>query len=446
MLHKLFIFSFLILGIASCSDDPVQQSTTDEELVELLISKGNGSLDFYSLPSSDDLQKIPQDPKNPLTKAKVELGKLLFHEPGLAVKSKFDETMLTYSCASCHHAKAGFQANVPQGIGDGGMGFGSRGEGRIFNTSLDVSQMDVQPIRTPSVLNVAFQSNLLWNGQFGATGINNNTSNLWTIGTPLEVNRLGFEGTETQAIAGLSVHRFGLSLSMDLIESTSYKEMFNEAFSDKPVNDRFSIETAGLAIAAYERTLLSNQSPFQLWIDGNNDAMTNEQKQGAILFFSNNCGDCHTGPALNSMDFYAYGLNDLSNGTYSANVDEEDLAHLGRGGFTKIDEDNYKFKVPQLYNLKDSPFYGHGSSFTSVKEIVQYKNIGIAENPKVPSSQLAEQFQALELADYEIDLIVDFIENGLYDPNLGRYVPDEVPSGLCFPNNDMPSRMDIGCN
>jgi len=225
-----------------------------------------------------------------------------------------------------------------------------------------------------------------------------------------------------------------------------YKKFFDLSFPNIPESERYTIETAGLAIAAYERTLFANQSGFQKWLKGDEDAMTNEQKQGAILFFAHNCADCHTGPALNNMEFHAYGVNDLSNGSYSINVTSNDLEHLGRGGFTEIPEDNYKFKVPQLYNLKDSPFYGHGSSFNTIEEIVRYKNEAVSQNPDVPASYLDPTFVPLGLNDDEIADLTAFIETGLYDDRLERYVPDSVPSGACFPNSDATSIDDLGCN
>ena len=99
-----------------------------------------------------------------------------------------------------------------------------------------------------------------------------------------------------------------------------------------------------------------------------------------------------------------------------------------------------------MYNLKDSPFFGHGGTFRSVREVVEYKNLAISENPNVPEHLLDEAFVPLNLTDDEITAIVDFIENGLYDANLQRYVPDALPSGQCFPNNDEQSKIDLGCN
>ncbi|MEL6253387.1 MAG: cytochrome-c peroxidase, partial [Bacteroidota bacterium] len=163
------------------------------------------------------------------------------------------------------------------------------------------------------------------------------------------------------------------------------------------------------------------------------------------LFFGEaNCVSCHKGPALNSMEFYALGMNDLpEEGTYGDGVDE--TTKLGRGGFTNDPLDNYKFKVPQLYNLKDSRFYGHGGSFTRLRDVVSYKNSGRAQNPEVPAQQLAIEFGPLGLLESEIDAITEFLSEALYDPNLSRYVPSQTLSGLCFPNNDSQSQQDLGC-
>ncbi len=413
-----------------------------EQLLAQVASNGDPS--FFRLPDESDYAQIPQDPKNPITKAKVELGKLLYHETGLGLAPMKDVSKESYSCASCHHAQAGFQANMMQGIGEGGVGFGNTGEMRTMNSFYEEAEVDVQPVRTPSALNVAFQDNMLWNGQFGATGVNASTAYAWEEGTPIETNHLGYQGVEIQAIAGLGVHR--QMVNEEIVSELHYKPRFDAVFADVPEEDRYTPEYAGLAIAAYERTLLPTQAPFQQWLKGDRGAMTDQEKEGALLFFGKaQCGNCHTGPALNVMDFYAYGMNDLFEQDGCINPTEDDKANLGRGGFTGTEADNYKFKVPQLYNLKSSPFFGHGSSFRSVKAVVEYKNEGVPENPRVPELQLAKDFKPLGLAPEEIEAITAFIEKSLYDPNLERYVPTYIPSGNCFPNNDPVSRKQLGC-
>lgn len=432
------------------SDYPYEElSTVDREIMLLLEQAANGKgIEYFKMPQSNELAKIPQDPKNPLTPEKVALGKLLFHETGLALNPKLPEGIKTYSCASCHHSRAGFQACLPQGIGEGGQGFGITGESRIKNNHYTDAEIDVQPIRTPSALNIAYQTNILWNGQFGGTGVNVGTEASWLANTPKEKNFLGYEGTETQAIAGMDVHRLHID-SEFVAQYPEYQQLFDAAYPNLPPSERVTTITAGLAIAAYERTLLANRSPFQRWLNGDYDAMTPQQRFGALYFFGQaECVRCHTGPALSSMDFYALGMNDLNLSSHNNiyNTSSSQPEHKGRGGFTGKIEDMYKFKVPQIYNLKNTPFYGHGASFSNISDIVRYKNNATAENPNVPESQLAAEFKPLNLTEKQIKAIADFIENALNDPDLSRYVPNILPTNQCFPNNDEFTKQDLGCN
>lgn len=447
----------LCLGIflASCKKDDSETGIgeitrnlqLDTDLTEALSTASNGvGTDHFVLPESNDFANIPQDPNNPIFSEKVALGKLLYHETGLALNPKKEISEGTYSCASCHFASAGFQAGRFQGISDGGIGFGINGEGRVKGALYQGAELDVQPIRTPTVMNGAYQKVMLWNGQFGATSVNAGTEAQWAEGTPIETNFLGFEGLETQAIAGLGVHR--LKVNSDFfIDNPSYKEMFDQVYPELDIRDRYSIKNVGLAIAAYERTLLSNQAPFQRWLRGDELALSDIEKEGAILFFGKaNCGNCHNGPALNSTEFHSYGMKDLSECPEEVFQPNKMATELGRGGFTKLDIDKFKFKVPQLYNMADSPFLGHGSSFRSIRDVVVYKNNGIAESSSVPATQLAEDFVPLNLTDNEINAITAFLENGLRDPDLKRYEPESLPSGNCFPFNDPLASSELGCN
>ncbi len=409
-------------------------------------------LSFYRLPDSDELHKIPQDPKNPLTDAKVRLGQLLYHETALAVNNRYKDGRETYSCASCHFAQAGFQANLPQGIAEGGLGFGAAGEGRVANPLYDSHSdehiPDIQPIRSPTTMNSAYQELMLWNGQFGAVGENRGTEASWT--GPKESNFLGFHGLETQAHAGLGVHRMeGIDISR-VAEISEYGALFVKAFpsSSEPVNRL----NAALAIAAYERILLATEAPFQRWLRGEIRAMNEQELRGAMLFFGKaQCSSCHTGPALNSMTFHALGMNDLD-GAADPRINLDPFAgtvpddvRRGRGGFTGDADDDFKFKTPQLYNLKDSPFYGHGASFTSIRAVIEYKNDGVAENPLVPASGLSGYFVPLGLSESEVGDLAAFVGDALYDPYLLRYVPGHLPSGNCTPVNDEIARGDLGC-
>lgn len=418
--------------------------SSERQLAERIDQLGGTAA--FMLPDETDLAAIPQDPLNPLTREKVELGRLLFHETGIATEAITAGGLKTYSCASCHFAGAGFQAGTFQGIGDGGEGFGFNGERRVMGASAHQDSLDVQPIRTPSAMNGAYQEVMLWNGQFGAVGVNEDTEASWRAGTPIANNFLGFQGLETQAIAGLGVHR--LNMTTEMAAELGYETLFDVAFPDVPREERYSKIYAGLAIAAFERTLLSNRAPFQLWLRGNPNALTMEEIRGALLFFGKaGCVSCHSGPALNSMTFHAQGMNDLVDcpeTTFGTTVDNGE--NKGRGGFTGNAEDDYKFKVPQLYSLRRSPFYGHGASFRDLRSVVSYKNAAEAENPRAPAEAMPASFVPLGLTEAEIDDLTTFLSSGLDDGSLRRYEPGALLSGLCFPNNDAATRRDIGCD
>lgn len=460
----LFLFLGLLIGLAGCgggssaedagAQEPVANLPPDtSRLVDLMATASpTNSLDFYLLPDSDDFEAIPQDPLNPLSMERVQIGKLIFHDPafateGVALRAK------TWSCASCHHARAGFKSGLVQGLGEGGEGFGEKGEMRAWHDpTVGTQDADVQPVTSPTVLNVAYQDVMLWNGALGnaSNGIINvgvDPERLLTPGTPKAANAEGLSGIETQAIAGTGVHRI-LGFPPEL-EGTEYYQRLLDAF---PEYSREELnKSSHRAIAAFERTVLANQAPFQLWLRGDEYAMSESEIAGAEVFFGDGgCVACHQGPALSSpvgatadQVFFAVGFADLDVndiiGEVAAGV------RKGRGGLTGNSDDDYKFKVPQLYNLSDINVFGHGGSFSSVREVVEYKNAAVPQN-EAAASNLDYRFRALDLTEQQINDLVTFLEVSLRDPDLMRYEPESVPSGLCVINNDPTSRVDLGCD
>ena len=462
-LAKIILISTFTMGLIGCggggSNEPLSQNPIvgtppdTTTLTDLMISASlTKSKDFYLLPDSDDFDNIPQDPLNPLTQAKVDVGKFIYHDPafateGIALRAK------TWSCATCHHARAGFKSGLIQGMGEGGEGFGVKGETRVWHDpEIGAQDADVQPVTSPTVLNVAYQDVMLWNGALGnaSNGIINvgiDPDRLMTEGTPKEANREGLSGIETQAIAGTGVHRI-LGFPPEL-EETDYYQMLLDAFPEFSRDELGKSSTR--AIAAFERTILSNKSPFQMWLRGDEFAMSKKEISGAEVFFGDGgCVVCHQGPALSSpvgatsdQVFFAVGFDDLDTNDIIGEV--ADGVRLGRGGLTGDPVDNYKFKIPQLYNLADINVFGHGGSFTSVREVVEYKNEGVAQND-ASTSNLDYRFVPLNLSSSQIDDLVEFIEVSLRDPDLMRYEPTSLPSGLCVINNDETSRSELGCD
>ena len=445
MRKDILLYGLMLLFFAACTYDAVYQETAlDRQLRQFVESASpTGSVSHYVLPDHTDLSSIPQDPKNELTPAKVALGQYLFFETGLGLNAAKPEGIQTYSCGSCHIPTAGFRPGRMQGIADGGVGYGENGESREMSPNYEASEADIQGIRPLTVLNAAFVTNTFWSGQFGSTHVNEGTEHLWGEETGTQVNELGFQGIESQNIEGVDLHR--MHMDEELAEKLGYKALFDIAFADLQGEERYSKKTTALALSAYIRSLITDQAPFQEWLKGDGGAMTAEEKRGGVLFFSKaNCYSCHTGPSFNAVAFYGIGVNDL----YQAGglfTDKDDIKNFGRGGFTGENEDMFKFKVPQLYNLKHAPFYFHGSSKVTLDEVIDYFDIGMPENENVPSSQISNNFRPIGLTASEKADLKAFLENALYDPYTDRYVPPYVKSGNCFPNNDPKSQIELGC-
>lgn len=87
---------------------------------------------------------------------------------------------------------------------------------------------------------------------------------------------------------------------------------------------------------------------------------------------------------------------------------------------------------------------GMGSSFTSLEQVFAYKNAAIPQKSNVPASQLATGFRPLNLTPDEVAKLTTFLRDALYDSELKRYLPQSLPSGQAFPDNDAKSRADLG--
>ncbi len=447
------LVTFILLLVAfvyfvACTHDPVLD--IDSQLIKLLNENAlNGTYEHYIMPESNDYANLPnQDVKNPITDAKVQLGKLLFFETGLGLQPHYPISKQTYSCATCHIPSRGFTAGRFQGIADGAIGFGDHGEGRNINPQYTGADVDAQGARPLATINTTYITNALWAGSFGSYAVNAGTESVWHQDTLVEINFQGLQGLEANNARALTVHRQVINKAVT--DSLGYTAMFDDAFPDFPESERYTRLTGSFAIAAYFRTILTNQAPFQKWLKGDLSAMNEQQKEGAILFFGKaGCVRCHNSPSLNSMPhtFFSVGVkNESETGNKVFRTDRTDKRNLGRGGFTGVRDDIHKFKVPQLYNLKNFGFYFHGASKTSIREVVEYFNAGVPENKEISPAELSPYFQPLHLSAKEVDNLIEFLDNGLFDPDLERYAPTSVMSGNCFPNNDQQSQIDLGCN
>ena len=419
---------------------PSNKELLEESLKASLNAQSGGlGLNAFILPDSDDFDAIPQDPQNPLSKEKVTLGQMFFHDSRFALNG-FSDQAPSWSCSTCHTVANGFKPGILQGIGEGGEGVGEQRRLRFgFDPLADdtaANRPDMQPIAVPSMLNVAFQEVVLWNGQLGnaSNGLINNHLNQDVLAPeqlPSSVNRHQLAGIESQAIAGQEVHRLRFTNDSPLQNLSEYRSLWNAAYPGG--SSDIAVDVAK-AIASFERTVFANKAPFQQWLRGDSEAMNESELAGANLFFGKaGCSACHQGPALSSRVgageselFFAVGFADFDNNKVAIHGTIEENARLGRGGFTNNPAQNYQFKVPQLYNLADSTVFGHGASFNSIKAVVEYKNKAIPQND-LALPNLDERFQPLNLSIREVNELTTFLSTALHDNELSRYAPVQLP-------------------
>lgn len=246
---------------------------------------------------------VPEPKDNPTTAAKVELGKRLFFDPRLSGDNKM-------SCATCHLPDKAF--------GDGlAVGRGAGGKELTRNTQ--------------TVLNVAFYSKLFWDGRAG--------------------------GLEQQAVIPIqSPNEMNQDLDKlvkELDEVPKYVQGFKKAFGASP-----NQQDIARALAAFQRTLVTRNSPFDRFLAGDKSALSRLAKEGLELFRGDaGCIRCHNGPLLSDGKFYRLGVGSRDK---------------GRGGVTKQRDDLYKFRTPSLRNVAETGPYMHNGSLETLFDVVQF--------------------------------------------------------------------------
>jgi len=306
--------------------------------------------------------------KNPLTRAKIELGRQLYFDPRLSVDS-------TVSCASCHSPAEGYSANTKTGVGIRGQ-LGGRNSPVSFNRILSGPQF--------------------WDGRADSL----EAQAVGPLQNPIE---MGFthEGV---------VKRLG--------EMPVYKKQFETIFGE------LSIDRVGQAIAAFERALVTAPSPYdhneQLQSFATLDAddiaedqdlaakyaatkaaveaqpMSEEAKRGREIFFSEkgNCTACHVGANLADENYHNIGIG----------MDKPE-PDVGRFAVTKDPADTGAFKTPTIRNVALSGPYMHDGSVATLEEVVEWYDKGGHPNP-----HLSAKIRPLKLSAQEKADLVEFMK------------------------------------
>lgn len=303
------------------------------------------------------LKEVPHPHDNLPTAEKIELGKQLYFDTRLSVDN-------TISCASCHDPKKGWSNGDKTAVGVGGQ----RG-GRS----------------APTVMNTAFQKFQFWDGRAGSL----EEQALGPIANPIEMNLPIDKAVEKiAAIKG-------------------YQEQFQKVFG-APVN----AENLGKAIAAFERTVLSGDAPYDHFKAGDQSALSDQAKLGLKLFFGKaNCSSCHSGPNFSDNGFHNLGV------AFSGEKPD-----IGRAEISKLAGDRGSFKTASLRDIGRTAPYMHDGSFATLEEVVDYYDKGGTTN-----EFLDEEIFKLNLTAEEKTALVTFLKEGLASRSYPDIAPPKLP-------------------
>lgn len=289
-----------------------------------------------SLRNSEPAKALPID--------EIALGKLLFFDPILSLDN-------SVSCASCHKPAFAFADTV------------------AFSTGVHGGKTTRN---TPSAMNVSDRPYLFWDGRSPSL----EDQVLHPIANPVEMG-------------------FNIEDMMARIQANAfYKEAFQAIYKQAP-----SAELLGKAIAAYERSLETGDSPFDKYMRGDTNALSAEAVRGRELFLGKaGCFDCHFSPDFTGDEFRNIGLFNGKN-----------LNDSGRYYVTRNSTDIGSFKVPGLRNVAKTAPYMHNGMFRTLEDVVAFYN-----NPAVFVPDAMGQdplIKPLNLSDEEMRDLVAFLKS-----------------------------------
>lgn len=292
-------------------------------------------------PDVDDIE-YPDDDAPSIQE--VELGKILFFDPRLSVNNK-------QSCATCHNPDLGLGDGVAAGSGTMGGPLGRN---------------------TPHIYNLAWSSTFMWDGR--------NAS--------LEEQALG-------PIEAAGEMNMPINILLPKLNAVPfYQEQFKAIYGSSNITK----ENLGKAIAAFERTIISDNSAFDKYIAGNKDAMSPAAIRGLALFETKaNCVSCHDGANFTDDSFHNIGIKGSDQGRDAI------MSSPGMKG---------AFKTPGLRNALLTSPYMHDGSLASLEEVIRFYNKG-GDNVENRSKLI----KPLDLTELEIQALVAFL-GALTDPVL----------------------------
>lgn len=360
-----------IMGLVSCEDDDNNNPNSISEI---------GSLPNEIIYPDNNLYSVEKE----------ELGRTLFWDPILSGNKDI-------ACASCHHPNHGYADGIERSLGVGGIGLANDRQG---GTLIDRN--------SPTIINTAFNG-ITQEGFYDPEV----APMFWDIRE---------SGLETQAIQPiLSAEEMrGDNFTEDeiLIEVVNrlenipeYVNLFTEAFGSSSI----SIDRIGKAIATFERGITSNNSRFDQYLGGDENALSNFELEGLDEFLQAGCTNCHSGPMFSDFELHTLG------------VPNNGVNDTGANG-------NYDFRTPTLRNIELTAPYMHNGRFDNLEDVVDfYEELSDGDddviNNNINFNQVDEDARDLNLGGGDIDEIVAFLKT-LTDESFDKTIPSSVPSQL----------------
>ena len=321
-MKKYIIIVAALLALSGC-----QTKEEDDFLPLLLALAGNTDVYQWDLPAGFPEPVVPEN--NPMSQAKVDLGRRLFYDTRLSLNE-------TQSCASCHLQSLAFTDGLKTGVGSTGM---------------------VHPRNSQGLVNVAYNTRQTWANPMIETLEDQISGPLFGT-TPVE---LGMDNQEDELIARLS------SVSV-------YQEGFTQAFGENSI----TLGNVIMAIASFERTMISGNSPYDKFVQGiDTTAMTPSQIRGMNIFFGETaeCFHCHGGFNFNDSSTHTEIVSPeiVYHNTGLYNVGGNNEYPSGNQGLYEVTlnvADKGKFKAPSLRNVEMTAPYFHDGSAATLYDVV----------------------------------------------------------------------------
>ena len=268
------------------------------------------------------LPPVPWPADNPYSAARVELGRYLFFDPRLSSSG-------TVSCASCHPPEHAFAGGDPAPVGVTGNKLARR---------------------APTLINRAYGKSQFYDGR--AATLEEQIKS--PVTNPDEMG-----AASTEAAAGAIARIAG------------YAALFERAFGDPTV----TFERIGKALASFERTILSGNSPYDRFLNGDKQALSAQARRGLQIFErTGECSECHNGFNLTNEKFASLGVDPA--------IPTPDL---GLGAITGKRRDDGKFKVPTLREVSHTSPYMHDRRYKTLDEVLEFYRKGGQPGPYLDS-------------------------------------------------------------